>query len=168
MLSIVSLLSFKSPFVLPLDKKDEANRAKQRLADDSASDHMVPTLLPYHRHKIFFQHVASFPITGIITCTLGLSSNHCCYRHRGSMCCLSVMVGRWYGVIVQALLGAYDGWREAQRSHRERDFCWRHFLSASTLRMVHQMRHQFMTLLQVGSLRDHLGLPPTHIIYIYI
>jgi hypothetical protein len=72
------------------------------------------------------------------------------------------MVGRWYGVRVQALLGAYDGWREAQRSHRERDFCWRHFLSASTLRMVHQMRQQFMTLLQVGGLQHHLGLPPTY------
>jgi ATP-dependent RNA helicase DHX36 len=40
-LSIVSLLSFKSPFVMPLEKKDEANRAKLRLSDEQASDHRV-------------------------------------------------------------------------------------------------------------------------------
>jgi hypothetical protein len=37
---------------------------------------------------------------------------------------------------MQALLAAYDGWKEAERRGQGRDFCWRNFLSSSTLRMV--------------------------------
>ena len=37
---------------------------------------------------------------------------------------------------MQALLAAYEGWKEAERRGQGRDFCWRNFLSASTLRMV--------------------------------
>ena len=40
-LSIVSLLSCKSPFVRPVDKKDEASLVKVQMAGDSASDHKV-------------------------------------------------------------------------------------------------------------------------------
>ncbi len=39
----------------------------------------------------------------------------------------------------QALLAAYDGWKEAERRGQGRDFCWRNFLSSSTLRMVRRV-----------------------------
>ncbi len=45
MLSIVSLLSAKNPFMLPLEKKDQANRAKLHLAGEDASDHRVRSAL---------------------------------------------------------------------------------------------------------------------------
>jgi len=38
-LSIVSLLSGRTPFLMPMEKKDEADRAKRRLARGESSDH---------------------------------------------------------------------------------------------------------------------------------
>ena len=40
-LSVVSLLSGRSPFLMPLDKKDMADRAKRTLARGETSDHVA-------------------------------------------------------------------------------------------------------------------------------
>jgi ATP-dependent RNA helicase DHX36 len=39
-----------------------------------------------------------------------------------------------------ALLNAYDGWAGAGRGAGQREFCWRNFLSHTTLEMMHDMR----------------------------
>lgn len=136
-LSIVSLLSAKNPFVLPLgpcvngcwvereglwlltsgfqsssaEKKDAANRAKLHLAGDDASDHKVGHACIMH---------------GWI---------HGAARHPLHLISASVDVGN-----IQALLSAYERWKEAERQGQGRDFCWHHFLSSSTLRMVVHLR----------------------------
>ncbi|KAG9439976.1 hypothetical protein H6P81_020141 [Aristolochia fimbriata] len=46
-----------------------------------------------------------------------------------------------------ALLKAFDGWKEAKRSGKERSFCWQYFLSPLTLQMMDNMRNQFRELL---------------------
>ena len=40
-MTIVSLLSSKSPFVIPLEKKEEADRAKREFARGEPSDHLA-------------------------------------------------------------------------------------------------------------------------------
>lgn len=46
-----------------------------------------------------------------------------------------------------ALLKAFDGYKDAKRNRRERDFCWENFLSPITLQMMEDMRSQFLDLL---------------------
>lgn len=46
-----------------------------------------------------------------------------------------------------ALLKAFEGWKEAKRSGNEKDFCWENFLSPATLRLIDDMRMQFLNLL---------------------
>lgn len=46
-----------------------------------------------------------------------------------------------------ALLKAFEGWQEAKRAGRERNFCWENFLSSNTLQMMDDMRRQFQDLL---------------------
>jgi len=46
-----------------------------------------------------------------------------------------------------ALLKAYEGYRDAKRGGNEKDFCWQNFLSPVTLRMMEDMRNQFLDLL---------------------
>ncbi|KAM3408446.1 hypothetical protein ACQJBY_001529 [Aegilops geniculata] len=46
-----------------------------------------------------------------------------------------------------ALLKAFEAWKEAKRSGRERSFCWENFLSPMTLKMMDDMRNQFFDLL---------------------
>lgn len=46
-----------------------------------------------------------------------------------------------------ALLKAFEGWKEAKRSGKERSFCWENFLSPVTLQMMDDMRMQFLNLL---------------------
>ncbi|XP_024028399.1 DExH-box ATP-dependent RNA helicase DExH1 isoform X2 [Morus notabilis] len=46
-----------------------------------------------------------------------------------------------------ALLKAFEGWKEAKRSGKERAFCWENFLSPVTLQMMDDMRMQFLDLL---------------------
>lgn len=47
-----------------------------------------------------------------------------------------------------ALLRAFEGWRGARGQREERDYCWEHFLSASTLQMIANLKRQFMDLLR--------------------
>ncbi|CAH8382009.1 unnamed protein product [Eruca vesicaria subsp. sativa] len=85
-LTIASALAYRSPFVLPLNRKEEADEAKRYFAGDSCSDHI-------------------------------------------------------------ALVKAFEGYRDAKRGGNERDFCWENFLSPVTLKMMEDMRNQFLDLL---------------------
>lgn len=96
----------RSPFILPLEKKDQANRAKLYLAGEESSDHRVRVLV----------------------------GGGWCVMAGGQRALLYACV---HTHIPQALLAAYEGWKEAERRGQGRDFCWRNFLSAATLRMVH-------------------------------
>jgi ATP-dependent RNA helicase DHX36 len=46
-----------------------------------------------------------------------------------------------------ALLKAFEGWKDAKRSGKDRAFCWDNFLSSVTLQMMEDMRMQFVDLL---------------------
>lgn len=85
-LTIAAALAYRNPFVLPINRKEEADAAKRSFAGDSCSDHI-------------------------------------------------------------ALLKAFEGWKEAKRSGNEKDFCWENFLSPATLRLIDDMRMQFLNLL---------------------
>ncbi|KAL8259783.1 hypothetical protein R6Q59_027736 [Mikania micrantha] len=85
-LTIAAALASRSPFVLPISRKEEADEAKRSFAGDSCSDHI-------------------------------------------------------------ALLKAFEGWKEAKRSGNEKSFCWENFLSIQTLKMIGDMRLQFLDLL---------------------
>ncbi|KAJ1384806.1 P-loop containing nucleoside triphosphate hydrolase [Sesbania bispinosa] len=85
-LTIAAALAYRSPFVLPISRKEEADAAKQSFAGDSCSDQI-------------------------------------------------------------ALLKAFEGWKEAKRSGNEKEFCWDNFLSPVTMRLIDDMRIQFLNLL---------------------
>ncbi|GJX66027.1 DExH-box ATP-dependent RNA helicase DExH1 isoform X1 [Tanacetum coccineum] len=85
-LTIAAALASRSPFVLPINRKEEADEAKRSFAGDTCSDHI-------------------------------------------------------------ALLKAFEGWKDAKRSGNERSFCWENFLSGQTLKMIGDMRLQFLDLL---------------------
>ncbi|PIN16263.1 ATP-dependent RNA helicase A [Handroanthus impetiginosus] len=85
-LTIAAALAHRDPFVLPINRKEEADAAKRSFAGDSCSDHI-------------------------------------------------------------ALLKAYEGWKDAKRSRKEKTFCWENFLSPVTLQMIADMRFQFLDLL---------------------
>lgn len=85
-LTIAAALAHRDPFVLPIDRKREADAAKRSFAGDSCSDHI-------------------------------------------------------------ALVKAFEGYKEAKRNRNERAFCWEYFLSPVTLRMMEDMRDQFLNLL---------------------
>ncbi|KAK3227028.1 hypothetical protein Dsin_006890 [Dipteronia sinensis] len=85
-LTIAAALAHRDPFVLPLNRKEEADAAKRSFAGDSCSDHI-------------------------------------------------------------ALLKAFEGYKDAKCYGREREFCWENFLSPVTLRMMEDMRNQFLDLL---------------------
>ncbi|KAM7255732.1 hypothetical protein ACFE04_008630 [Oxalis oulophora] len=46
-----------------------------------------------------------------------------------------------------ALLKAFEGYKDAKQNGNERNFCWENFLSPMTLRMIEDMRMQFLDLL---------------------
>eukprot|EP00249_Psilotum_nudum_P023285 c28819_g1_i1 orf=80-3292(+) len=46
-----------------------------------------------------------------------------------------------------AILRAFEEWQVAKRNGKEQQFCWKNFLSAPTLRMMEDMRLQFLDLL---------------------
>ncbi|XLR55189.1 DExH-box ATP-dependent RNA helicase DExH1-like [Arachis hypogaea] len=85
-LTIAAALAYCNPFVLPINRKEEADATKRAFAGDSCSDHI-------------------------------------------------------------ALLKAFEGWKEAKRSGNEKQFCWDNFLSSITLRLIDDMRLQFLNLL---------------------
>ncbi|GLT94813.1 hypothetical protein SLE2022_125340 [Rubroshorea leprosula] len=85
-LTIAAALTYRDPFVLPINRKEEADEVKRSFAGDSCSDHI-------------------------------------------------------------ALLKAFEGYKDAKHSGNERAFCWENFLSSVTLRMIEDMRNQFLDLL---------------------
>ncbi|KAG8091918.1 hypothetical protein GUJ93_ZPchr0012g20870 [Zizania palustris] len=97
-LTIAAALAYRNPFVLPIDRKEEADAVKRSFAGDSCSDHI-------------------------------------------------------------ALLKAFEAWKEARHSGRERSFCWENFLSPMTLQMMNDMRSQFFDLLSdIGFVSKTRGL----------
>ena len=46
-----------------------------------------------------------------------------------------------------ALVKAFEGYKEAKCNRNERAFCWENFISPITLRMMEDMREQFLNLL---------------------
>lgn len=85
-LTIAAALAYRNPFVLPINRKEEADAAKRYFSGDSCSDHI-------------------------------------------------------------ALLKAFEGWKEAKSRGTEKEFCWENFLSPVTLRLIDDMRTQFLNLL---------------------
>uniref|UniRef100_A0ACD5TPG6 Uncharacterized protein n=1 Tax=Avena sativa TaxID=4498 RepID=A0ACD5TPG6_AVESA len=97
-LTIAAALAHRNPFVLPIDRKEEADDVKRSFAGDSCSDHI-------------------------------------------------------------ALLKAFEAWKEAKCSGRERSFCWENFLSPVTLKMMDDMRNQFFDLLSdIGFVSKKRGM----------
>lgn len=97
-LTIAAALAHRDPFVLPIDRKREADAAKRSFAGDSCSDHI-------------------------------------------------------------ALVKAFEGYKEAKRNRNERAFCWEYFLSPVTLRMMEDMRDQFLNLLSdIGFVNKSRGV----------
>ncbi|XP_050379007.1 DExH-box ATP-dependent RNA helicase DExH3 [Argentina anserina] len=54
-----------------------------------------------------------------------------------------------------ALIRAYDGWKNAERSQAGYEYCWRNFLSAQTLKAIDSLRKQFFFLLKDAGLVDN-------------
>ncbi|XP_004301269.1 PREDICTED: ATP-dependent RNA helicase DHX36 [Fragaria vesca subsp. vesca] len=54
-----------------------------------------------------------------------------------------------------ALIRAYDGWKNAERSQSGYEYCWRNFLSAQTLKAIDSLRKQFFFLLKDAGLVDN-------------
>ncbi|KAI4378522.1 hypothetical protein MLD38_015990 [Melastoma candidum] len=84
--TIDAALAHRDPFVLPINRKEEADAAKRSFAGDSCSDHI-------------------------------------------------------------ALLKAFEGWKDVKRAGKDKAYCWENFLSPRTLRMMDDMRMQFLDLL---------------------
>lgn len=85
-LTIAASLAYRNPFVLPINRKKEADEAKRYFACDSRSDHL-------------------------------------------------------------ALVEAFEEWKDAKSRGDEKNFCWENFLSPATLRLIDDMRTQFLNLL---------------------
>ncbi|OWM79027.1 hypothetical protein CDL15_Pgr003198 [Punica granatum] len=85
-LTIAAALAYRDPFVLPINRKEEADAVKRSFAGDSCSDHI-------------------------------------------------------------ALLKAFEGYMDAKKSGKARAFCWENYLSPVTLKMIDDMRMQFLDLL---------------------
>ncbi|CAA6655320.1 unnamed protein product [Spirodela intermedia] len=97
-------LAHRDPFVLPINRKEEADAAKRSFAGDSCSDHI-------------------------------------------------------------ALLKAFQAWKDAKRSGRDRAFCWENFLSPITLQMMEDMRMQFLDLLSDIGFVDKRKGPKAYNLY---
>jgi ATP-dependent RNA helicase DHX36 len=46
-----------------------------------------------------------------------------------------------------AIIKAYNGWQEAKHNGEERSYCWKNYLSLSTLRKMEEMSQQFINIL---------------------
>ncbi|KAL2326745.1 hypothetical protein Fmac_020172 [Flemingia macrophylla] len=53
-----------------------------------------------------------------------------------------------------ALVRAYEGWKDAEREGSAYEYCWRNFLSAQTLQAIHSLRKQFSFILKEAGLVD--------------
>ncbi|KAH7434390.1 hypothetical protein KP509_06G015600 [Ceratopteris richardii] len=92
-LSIAAGLTVRDPFVLPVDKKDAAEKVKYKFGKEDCSDHI-------------------------------------------------------------ALVRAYDAWKQAMDAGNAVDFCWKNFLSFSTMQVMHSLRRQFEVLLRQAGFVD--------------
>ncbi|MCO5602446.1 hypothetical protein L7F22_056578 [Adiantum nelumboides] len=53
-----------------------------------------------------------------------------------------------------ALVRAYDGWKESMDAGNAADYCWKNFLSFSTMQVIHSLRRQFEMLLRQAGFVD--------------
>uniref|UniRef100_A0A7N2MRJ7 RNA helicase n=1 Tax=Quercus lobata TaxID=97700 RepID=A0A7N2MRJ7_QUELO len=53
-----------------------------------------------------------------------------------------------------AVVRAYEGWKDAERTQSGYEYCWRNFLSAQTLKAIDSLRKQFFFLLKDTGLVD--------------
>jgi ATP-dependent RNA helicase DHX36 len=104
---IAASLSFKDPFVIPLDKQQV--RCGGVVPSQNTAD-VLPRMQVADRIRR--------------SLSPGAKSDHV------------------------TLLQAYQLWEQACDDGNERSFCWDHFLSGSTLRMIANMKQQFVELLQ--------------------
>lgn len=119
----------RDPFVLPLEKKAEADAVRRRFAGGSCSDHIA--ILQAHRVGL------GWPLATQGRCPPG----HCTS--------LDDMVSTHPHEQTQ-------GWQEACRrggAAGGREFCWRNFLSANTMQMMQDMVTQVSCLKLVGQAR---------------
>ncbi|XLU78163.1 hypothetical protein S245_001584 [Arachis hypogaea] len=100
-LTIAAALAYSNPFVLPINRKEEADDAKRSFAGDSCK----------------------LQVRQIVT----------------EKCSLRILFKRIYCID--------HGWKEAKPSGNEKQFCWDNFLSSVTLRLIDDMRLQFLNLL---------------------
>jgi len=122
-LTIATALAHRDPFVLPINRKEEADGAKRSFAGDSCR--LVINL----SHSAAPLHLESFSKISLILSLIPKFWTHfSCSDHI-------------------ALLKAFEGWKDAKRNGRERAFCWDSFLSPVTLQMMDDMRMQFLDLL---------------------
>ena len=125
-LTIAAALAHRDPFVLPMDRKEEADAAKRSFAGDSCR--LSYSIFPYLPCKIIWQRILSW-------------SNFYLSNLK------SLFLFCFYFSDHIALLKAFEGWKEAKRNGKERAFCWENFLSPVTLQMMDDMRMQFLDLL---------------------
>ncbi|KAL6010391.1 hypothetical protein ACLOJK_000822 [Asimina triloba] len=123
-LTIAAALAYRNPFVLPINRKEEADAAKRSFAGDSCSginDHVPLGYGPNPR---------GLPRKGMYLA--------CDDSDR------TIETGFTDHI---ALLKAFEAWKGAKHNGREQSFCWQNFLSPATLRMMDDMRNQFRNLL---------------------
>lgn len=140
-LTIAAALAHRDPFVLPLNRKEEADAAKRSFSGDSCR------LLIFVSFWCTPNFCFGIVYTGIFawwfTDNIDISWDFLIYFYSDHI----------------ALLKAYKGWKDAKRNHREKAFCWDFFLSPMTLQMMDDMRKQFCDLLtDIGFVNKSRGL----------
>lgn len=124
-LTIASALAHRDPFVLPINRKEEADAAKRSFAGDSC-------------RLVFYSK---------LYCSFFSSWNSCfVQRFEAGKKNIKLSLPFWCSDHI-ALLKAFEAWKDAKRSGNDRAFCWKNFLSPVTLQMMEDMRNQFLDLL---------------------
>ena len=124
-LTIAAGLTVKDPFMLPVDKK-------------AVSEFCI--LLNKLKLKIY-QHIYIY----MPSCVFGMLQVAEAERLKyGSGDCSDHI----------ALVHAYDGWKSAMDAGNAINYCWKHFLSFSTMQVMHSLRRQFEMLLRQAGFVD--------------
>uniref|UniRef100_A0A2N9IIX9 RNA helicase n=1 Tax=Fagus sylvatica TaxID=28930 RepID=A0A2N9IIX9_FAGSY len=131
-LTIVSGLSVRDPFLLPQDKKDHQIASQLNVS------------LVERQH---FSGSSIFPLP------LWLGSHLLGISAELAGTAKSRFSAKDYSDHM-ALVRAYEGWKDAEREGSAYEYCWRNFLSAQTLQAIHSLRKQFNFILRDAGLVD--------------
>lgn len=126
-LTIVSGLSVRDPFLLPQDKKDVS--------------------VEFYTTICWCIKVSSLAVSYSLPNSLFL----CLIQLAGTA--KSRFSAKDYSDHM-ALVRAYEGWKDAEREGSAYEYCWRNFLSAQTLQAIHSLRKQFSYILRDAGLVD--------------